>query len=105
MLRGMKIDLQKWGPITVLAVATVLILVLGGLVNVIAGHETFRAFLDDLKWVAGALGAGAGLGRGLLAAGGQVADAHVHAAALSAVGAGRSEGEKADGFVPPPEEG
>lgn len=60
------LDLQKWGPITVLAVATVLLVVGGGLLNVILGHETFHAFLDDLKWVAGALAAGAGVGRGLV---------------------------------------
>jgi hypothetical protein len=58
------IVLRTWGPLTVLAVAVVLLVVVGGLVNVIVGHETFERFLDDLKLLAGLLGAGTAIGRG-----------------------------------------
>lgn len=62
----MKLDLSKWGPITVLAVAAVLLVLVGGLVEVVTDPAyTYRAFLDDLKWVAAALAAGAGIGRGV----------------------------------------
>jgi hypothetical protein len=60
--------LNTWGPITVLAVLAVSILLAGGVINVITDPAyTFRGFLDDLKWAAAALAAGAGVGRGLLA--------------------------------------
>jgi hypothetical protein len=51
------IDLRTWGPLTVLAVAVVLLVV-------VVGHETFERFLDDLKLLAGLLGAGTAIGRG-----------------------------------------
>lgn len=62
----MRIDLSKWGPITVLAVTAVLLVVAGGLVNVIVDPAyEYREFLDDLKYVAAALAVGSGVGRGL----------------------------------------
>jgi hypothetical protein len=61
---------NTWGPITVLAVAIAILLVAGGLITVIVTADntnpyTFKAFLDDLKYLAAALAAGAGIGRGL----------------------------------------
>jgi hypothetical protein len=61
----MDIDFKTWGPMTVLAVAVVLLVVGGGIVEVITTPYTYGQFLDDLKWVAGALGGGAAIGRGL----------------------------------------
>lgn len=63
----MKAYFTTWGPITVLAVLAVLLVVGGGVVNVIVDDSySYRQYLDDLKYVAAALAAGAGVGRGLV---------------------------------------
>jgi uncharacterized membrane protein YedE/YeeE len=62
----MDIDLKTWGPLTVLAVIAVVIVLLGGAVDVVVNQAyTFHAYLDDLKWIAGALAGGAAVGRGI----------------------------------------
>jgi hypothetical protein len=61
----MDIDLNTWGPMTVLAVVASLLLLLGGVVEVVTTPYTFGMFLNDLKPVAAALGGGAAIGRGL----------------------------------------
>lgn len=62
----MDFDLRTWGPLTVLAVAVTLLVVIGGLIVVIMGDMTFEKFLDDiLKWIGAALALGASIGRGI----------------------------------------
>jgi hypothetical protein len=63
------VDFSKWSPLTILAVAVVLVVVVGGVVNTALGHETFSQYLDDLKGIAAALGVGAAVGRGIHFAG------------------------------------
>lgn len=62
----MRVDLSKWGPITVLAVVGVLLVLAGGVVNVIVEDAySYREFIDDVKYLVAALAAAAGVGRGL----------------------------------------
>lgn len=64
----MKIDFSQWGPLTVLAVAVGIIIVIGGILLAALSHTTaqqyFAAMEDFGKWVisAVALGRGAHLG-------------------------------------------
>jgi hypothetical protein len=50
---------------TVLAVAVVLLVVVGGLVVVITGGMTYEAFVNKLITLAGLLGGGTAIGRGI----------------------------------------
>lgn len=62
----MRIDLKTWGPMTVLAVIAVVLVLGGGVVNVIVDdHYTYRAFIDDVKYLVAALAGAVGVGRGL----------------------------------------
>jgi hypothetical protein len=61
----MDIDFRTWGPLTVLAVASVLLLIVGGLVEVVTTNYTFSMFLNDLRLVAALLGGGTALARGV----------------------------------------
>jgi hypothetical protein len=58
------IDFSTWGPLTVLAVAVILLVVIGGLVMVILGNMTFEEFVRQLTLLAGLVGGGAAIGRG-----------------------------------------
>jgi hypothetical protein len=69
----MNINLDTWGPLTVLAVIAGTLLMVGGVVEVCTTSYTFGMFLNDLKPVAAALGLGAAVGRGLHFGGAQVA--------------------------------
>lgn len=59
------LDFNTWGPLTVLAVAGALIVLVGGSVEVALTPYSFADFLNDLKPVAAAIGGGAAIGRGL----------------------------------------
>jgi hypothetical protein len=62
----MDFDTKSWGPFTILAVTVILIIVVGGLVDVIIGGMTFEMYLNNiLKFVGAALGLGAAIGRGV----------------------------------------
>lgn len=63
------VDFNSWGPLTVLAVAVVLLVVIGGLVVVITGGMTFERFIIIMRDLAAALGLGAAVGRGFRLAG------------------------------------
>lgn len=69
----MRLDLNKWGPATVLLAVLAALIVGGGIVNVITTADnahpyTYAAFLDDIKTFALAIGALA-VGNGLLGIG------------------------------------
>ena len=59
------VNLSTWGPVTTLAVTAVLVILIGGLAEVVTSDYTFRGFLEDVKWVAMAAVGAAGVGRGL----------------------------------------
>jgi hypothetical protein len=61
----MNLDLDTWGPLTLLAVIAGTLLMLGGVVEVCTTSYSFGMFLNDLKPVAAALGLGAAVGRGV----------------------------------------
>jgi hypothetical protein len=67
------IDLNTWGPLTVLAVIAGALLMVGGVVEVCTTPYTFGDFINDLKPVAAALGLGAAVGRGIHFGGASVA--------------------------------
>lgn len=72
--------------LTILAVTAVTVVVLVAAVAAVTGHydsASVRAFLDDMKYLAGLLGAGVAVGRGLTAAGQRISDGQVHAAAAT----------------------
>jgi hypothetical protein len=58
--------------VTIAALSLIALVVLVAAVAAITGHydsASVRAFVDDMKWIAGLLGAGVAVGRGLLGAG------------------------------------
>jgi hypothetical protein len=90
--------------LTGLAVALIVAVVLISFTAAVTGHydsASVRAWIDDLKWIAGLLGAGTALGRGLVAAGQRVADGHTEAAIVHLANTeslpGESTGLKPDG--------
>src|SRR4051812_28507671 len=69
--------------LTILAVAAIVIFILTAAIAAVTGHydsASVRAFVDDMKYVAGLLGLGAAVGRGVVAAGQRVADGATEAA-------------------------
>jgi hypothetical protein len=65
----MTIDFTTWGPLTVLTVAVILLVVAGGLVVVITGGMSYETFIERLTVLAGLLGGGTAVGRGIQLAG------------------------------------
>lgn len=90
--------------LTALAVIAIVIFLLAASIAAVTGHydsASVRAFVDDMKYVAGLLGLGAAVGRGVIAAGQRVADGHTEAAIVHLAGSenlpGASTGAVPDG--------
>jgi hypothetical protein len=90
--------------LTALAVTAIGIFLAVASLAAVTGHydsTSVRAFIDDMKYVAGLLGLGAAVGRGVIAAGQRVADGHTEAAIVHLAGSddlpGATTGLKPEG--------
>jgi hypothetical protein len=73
--------------LTILAVAAIVVVLLVAAVAAITGNydsASVRAFIDDIKYLAAALGAGVAVARGLIAAAQRIGDGATEAALVSA---------------------
>jgi hypothetical protein len=88
--------------LTALAVIGIVVFFAVAAVAAVTGHydsASVRAFIDDMKYVAGLLGLGAAVGRGVIAAGQRVADGHTEAAIVHLAGSDNLPGAST-GLVP-----
>jgi hypothetical protein len=89
--------------LTILAIAAIVVVFLVAAVAAITGNydsASVRAFIDDIKYLAAALGAGVAVARGLIAAGQRIGDGATEAALVTSQPAEPIAAPPADAEVP-----